>query len=153
MPDEQDLATLARAIIEANLYMVLATADASGEPWASPVYYAPAGYREFLWISDPDARHSQNIAARREVGIVVFDSSVPIDTGQGVYMTAWADLVENDEVSSGIELFSRRSLGHGGRPFTTHDVRAPAKHRLYRAIAFDHYVLEPGTDRRIPVTP
>jgi hypothetical protein len=153
MPDEQDLAALARAIIDVNLYMVLGTADASGEPWVSPVYYAPAGYREFFWISAPDARHSRNIAARREVGIVVFDSSVPIDTGQGVYMTARAELVESDDVPHGIELFSRRSLGHGGRPFTPNSVRAPAKHRLYRATAFDHYVLEPGTDRRIPVTP
>jgi hypothetical protein len=153
MPDDQDLAALARAIIDANLYMVLGTADSSGTPWVSPVYYAPAGYREFFWISAPGARHSQNIDARREVGIVVFDSSVPIDTGQGVYMTAVAEHVDGDEVTDGIELFSRRSLGHGGRPFTAIDVQAPARHRLYRATALEHYVLEPGTDLRIPVTP
>jgi Pyridoxamine 5'-phosphate oxidase len=153
MPDEQDLAALARAIIDANLYMALGTADSSGTPWVSPVYYASAGYREFFWISAPDARHSQNIVARREVGIVVFDSSVPIDTGQGVYMTAVAEHVGGDEVTDGIELFSRRSLGHGGRPFTANDVRAPARDRLYRATALEHYALEPGTDRRIPVTP
>jgi uncharacterized protein YhbP (UPF0306 family) len=153
MPDDQDLAALARAIIDANLYMVLATADSSGTPWASPVYYAPAGYREFFWISAPDARHSRNVVARPEVGVVVFDSSVPIDTGQGVYMTAVAEHVDGDEVTDGIERFSRRSLGHGGRPFTANDVQAPAKHRLYRATALEHYVLEPGTDRRIPVTP
>jgi Pyridoxamine 5'-phosphate oxidase len=153
MSDDQDLAALARAIIDANLYMVLGTADLSGTPWVSPVYYAPAGYREFFWISAPEARHSQNIGARREVGIVVFDSSVPIDTGQGVYMTAVAERVDGDEVTVGIELFSMRSLTHGGRPFTANDVRAPARHRLYRATALQHYALEPGTDRRIPVTP
>jgi hypothetical protein len=153
MSDDQDLAALARAIIDANLYMVLGTADLSGTPWVSPVYYAPAGYREFFWISAPEARHSQNIVARRDVGIVVFDSSVPIDTGQGVYMTAVAECVDDGEVADGIELFSRRSLTHGGRPFTPNDVRAPAKHRLYRATALEHYALQPGTDRRIPVTP
>jgi Pyridoxamine 5'-phosphate oxidase len=153
MPDNHDLAALARAIIDANLYMVLGTADSSGTPWVSPVYYAPVGYREFVWISAPEARHSQNIVARREVGIVVFDSSVPIDTGQGVYMTAVAERVDGDDVTEGIELFSRRSLTHGGRPFTASDVRAPATHRLYRAAALEHYVLEPGTDQRIPVTP
>jgi Pyridoxamine 5'-phosphate oxidase len=81
---DQDLAAMARAIIDANLYMVLGTADAAGLPWVSPVYYAPAGYRDFIWVSSPDSRHSQNIQARRDVGIVIFDSSVPIDTGQGV---------------------------------------------------------------------
>jgi hypothetical protein len=153
MPDDPDRAALARAIIDASLYMVLGTADASGTPWVSPVYYAPAGYRDYFWISAPDARHSQNVVARRDIGIVVFDSSVPIDTGQGVYMTAVAEQVDGDEVTNGIEVFSRRSLAHGGRPFTAHDVRAPARHRLYRATAFEHYVLEPGTDRRVAVTP
>lgn len=28
--------------------MTLATADVSGRPWASPVWYAQAGYREFF---------------------------------------------------------------------------------------------------------
>ena len=153
MSDEQDRAALARAIIDANLYMVLGTADSSGTPWVSPVYYAHAGYREFFWISAPDAKHSRNIVARREVSIVVFDSSVPIDTGQGVYMSAVAEHVDGDEVTDGIELFSRRSLGHAGRPFTEDDVRAPARLRLYRATALEQYTLEPGTDRRIPVSP
>ena len=153
MGDEQDRAALARAITDANLYMVLGTADSSGTPWVSPVYYAHAGYREFFWISAPDAKHSRNIVARREVSIVVFDSSVPIDTGQGVYMSAVAEHVDGDEVTDGIELFSRRSLGHGGRPFTEDDVRASARLRLYRATALEQYTLEPGTDRRIPVSP
>jgi hypothetical protein len=146
-------AALARAIIDANLYMVLGTADAAGQPWVSPVYYAPAGYREFLWLSSPVARHSRNIQARPEVGIVIFDSTVPIDTGQGVYMSAVARELDGAEASDRIGLFSRRSLGHGGRPFTSSDLRAPSRLRLYRATALDHYVLEAGVDRRIPVSP
>jgi nitroimidazol reductase NimA-like FMN-containing flavoprotein (pyridoxamine 5'-phosphate oxidase superfamily) len=51
--DERDPAAAARAIIDANRYMVLATADGSGLPWASPVYYAPAGYSEFYWVLRP----------------------------------------------------------------------------------------------------
>jgi hypothetical protein len=149
----QDQAALARAIIDANLYMVLGTADAAGRPWVSPVYYAPAGYREFLWLSSPDAKHSQNVQTRPEVGIVIFDSTVPIDTGQGVYMSALAQELDGAEVTDRIEVFSQRSVGHGGRPFTSNDVRAPSRLRLYLAIAHEHYVLETGIDRRIPVSP
>jgi uncharacterized protein YhbP (UPF0306 family) len=150
---EQDPAVVARAIIDANLYMVLGTADDAGVPWVSPVYYAPVDYREFLWLSSPDARHSRNVQARPEVGIVIFDSTVPIDTGQGVYMSAVVRMLDGDEVTDRIEVFSRRSVQHGGRPFTPSDVRSPSRLRLYLATALDHYVLETGSDRRIPVSP
>ena len=86
----QDPAATARAIIDANLYMVLGTVDDRGRPWTSPVYYAPERYRDFYWVSRPDALHSRNLAARQDVSIVIFDSSVPIGTGEVVYMTAVA---------------------------------------------------------------
>jgi Pyridoxamine 5'-phosphate oxidase len=35
---------VARRIIQDSLYMVLGTADATGRPWPSPVYFANAGY-------------------------------------------------------------------------------------------------------------
>ena len=38
-----DLGEVARAIIDGNRYMVLGTADTTGRPWVSPVYYAPSG--------------------------------------------------------------------------------------------------------------
>ena len=69
----------ARAIIDANTYLTLATAGADGQPWASPVWYAHADYREFLWVSRPDARHSQNLAARAQLAIVIFDISMSLD--------------------------------------------------------------------------
>ena len=43
-----------RHIIEANRYLVLATADATGRPWSSPVYFAHIGYTEFFWVSSPE---------------------------------------------------------------------------------------------------
>lgn len=50
---EQDLEAVARAIVDSNAYMTLATANEDGRPWASPVWYAHAGYREFYWVSSP----------------------------------------------------------------------------------------------------
>jgi uncharacterized protein YhbP (UPF0306 family) len=151
MPDAEDRAAAACAIVDANLYMVLGTADQAGQPWVSPVYYAHASYREFFWVSSPEARHSRNLGARREVSIVIFDSSVPIGTGQGVYMSALARELVGDERSDGIEVFSRRSLAHGGDAWTLEHVEPPAPLRLYRATAREHFLLERG-DRRLPVT-
>jgi hypothetical protein len=145
---------IVRGIVDASLYMVLATADMSGRPWSSPVYFAEEACRDFYWVSSPRATHSRNIAARREVGISVFDSSAPIGTGQGVYMSALAAPVGDDlEIARGIEVFSRRSLAHGGVAWTAADVHGETGMRLYRAVADSHWILakDGQPDHRIPV--
>ena len=150
MVNEHDPAALARAIIDDNKYMVLATADRAGQPWASPVWYAPAGYREFIWVSDPNTTHSRNLEARRELSLVIFDSSAPLGTGVGVYMTAVAEQLAADERAEAIDVFSRRSLEQGGHEWTIEDVQEPARLRLYRATAVDQYFGK--NDRRVPVS-
>ncbi|UUU19336.1 pyridoxamine 5'-phosphate oxidase family protein [Streptomyces sp. DSM 40750] len=130
-----------RGIVDASLYMVLATGDAEGRPWSTPVYFAHVGCREFFWVSSPEAAHSRNIAVRPEVGVAIFDSSVPIGSGQGVFMAAVAGLVEGEGVEQALEVFSRRSLRHGGRVWTVDDVRGDSGVRLYRAVAEEHSML------------
>ena len=144
-----DLNALARSIIDESLYMTLATADAGGRPWASPVYFAQVEYSEFLWVSWPEARHSRNIAARPEVAIAIFDSTQPIGTGQGVYVEA--EQVADPEEAMAV--FSRRSLAHGGTAWRPERVQGSADLRLYRAVASQHFVLDPDRrpDRRTPV--
>jgi uncharacterized protein YhbP (UPF0306 family) len=150
----QDLTVIAKAIIDSNMYMVLGTADASGQPWVSPVYFAPAKYKQFYWVSSPEVRHSRNIATRPQVSIVVFNSQAPIGTGQGVYMSAVAEELAGSELERGIKIFSQTSLGHGGREWQTQDVEAPALYRLYRATVSEHWVLDPEghPDHRTPLT-
>jgi nitroimidazol reductase NimA-like FMN-containing flavoprotein (pyridoxamine 5'-phosphate oxidase superfamily) len=151
---EADLAAIARAIIGSNLYMVLGTADDQGRPWVSPVYFAPAAYTNFYWVSSPEARHSRNLAVRPELSIVIFDSGAPISMGQAVYMSATAqELTDIDEIGHGIAVFSERTLAHGGKPWGIDDVRGSATLRLYRATASEQWILEPGapTDRRVAV--
>jgi nitroimidazol reductase NimA-like FMN-containing flavoprotein (pyridoxamine 5'-phosphate oxidase superfamily) len=150
MNEEQDLAALGREIIDRSLYMVVATADQSGQPWASPVYFASSGYREFFWVSAPEATHSINLRDRREVGIVIFDSSQPIDTGQGVYLSGVAQELPAHECAEGIAIFSKRTVSHDGSEWTVEDVREPARLRLYRATAEAVYVLDEH-DQRVEV--
>ncbi len=74
MVEGEELGAIARRVIDSNQFMTIGSADEEGVPWVSPVWYAPAEYREFFWVSDPEARHSRNIAARPQVAIVIFDS-------------------------------------------------------------------------------
>ena len=150
-PDPTDLGAVARSIIDSNRFMTLATADEQGSPWASPVWYAPMGYRSFLWVSSPEAQHSRNLADRPGISIVIFDSQSPIDRGQAVYMSARAEEASAEDGGSGIEIFSRRSQRHGGRAWSLADVQPPERLRLYRATASAHHVLD-ERDQRVPVS-
>jgi hypothetical protein len=142
----------ARAVIDANRYMTLGTGDAHGNPWVSPVWFAHADYREFFWVSSPQARHSRNVAARPQVSIVIFDSQVPVGSAAAVYMQAVAVQLTGPELDRGMEVFAREDAAQGLRPWTLADVTAPAKHRLYCATVAEHWVLGPG-DERLPVAP
>src|SRR5688500_19441716 len=104
--NNEDLVNLARTIIDSNMYMVLGTADAAGNPWVSPVYYASASYKEFYWVSSPDVRHSQNIAVHPQVSIVIFDSQAPIGKGQGMYLYAIDQMITCAEINLVISIIS-----------------------------------------------
>jgi len=145
-----DIEADAHAIISANAYMTLGTADAGGLPWVTPVWFAPEGDRRFYWVSDPGARHSRNLADRPELSIAIFDSHAPISTGQGVYMAAVADLPSGDELEHGIRIFSRRAVEQGGRAWTVADVSPGARLRLYRATATERWIGN-REDRRTPL--
>jgi nitroimidazol reductase NimA-like FMN-containing flavoprotein (pyridoxamine 5'-phosphate oxidase superfamily) len=142
----------AREILSSNLYLTLATADEDGRPWASPVYFASDDHADFYWVSDPEARHSRNLAVRPHASAVVFDSRAEIGTGQAVYMSIAAEQVTGSEIERGIAIFSRTSVSHGGHEWSAGDVTGPARLRLYRATATDWWELD-ASDRRIAVDP
>jgi hypothetical protein len=84
---------------------------------------------------------------RPRLAIVIFDSH---EAGgwRALYLSAVAE--ELEDVDEGIGIFSRRSREQGLPEWKRDDVLAPARHRLYRATASEHFVLDPH-DRRIPV--
>jgi hypothetical protein len=90
---------------------------------------------------------------RPEVGIGIFDSHAAIGAGQGVYMSAAAALLDGGEAARGIEAFSARSVAHGAREWTNHDLRPGAGPRLYGATADSYSILakDGRPDHRVPV--
>ncbi len=105
----------ARALVDANSYLTLATADAEGAPWASPVWFAHEQYETFLWMSQPGARHSRNIATRREIAIVIFDSTVSPRQRNAVYVEAAAAIVPDAELEDAVAIYAARSVAAGWR--------------------------------------
>jgi hypothetical protein len=137
-------------IVGTSGYMTIATADPDGAPWASPVWFASADGVELLWMSAPGARHSRNIAVRPEVAIAIFDSRQPPGTGAGAYVAASAEEVPAGALDAAVDTFSQLSVAGGASAVGSADVQAPARHRFYRAVARERYVLS-ARDERVPV--
>lgn len=155
--NQQNLGAVARQIMDSILYMVLGTADEAGRPWAAPVYFSADNYREFYWMSSPDVTHSRNILVRPQVSIVIFDSRVAAGMGQAVYMSAIAEELAGADFDRGLRIYNGRFQNpaeHSVRTISPEDVQPPGLYRLYRAIAQEHWVLDPAgrPDHRIPVT-
>ena len=144
-------AAAARALIDGSRYMTLATADADGRPWVSPVWFAHEDYAEFLWVSRPDARHSLNIEVRPSVALVVFDSTVAPQEARAVYIEAEVEEADAEGLGRAVSAYSDKSVGSGLNAWSAADVSGTAPHRLYRARAVASFVLA-ANDRRVPVS-
>ena len=141
-----DFRDMARGIIESNRYMVLGTAGEDGVPWVTPVWFAQADYRRFIWVSSPERRHSRNVRARPEVSIVIFDSQVAVGSARAVYMSGDAKELSGAELERDVALFDTASQAQGlTRRWALEDMLAPAPFRLYRATVSQHWVLDPDS--------
>ena len=147
---------IARGILAAGRYVVLATADADGVPWSSPVWFATDDRRALYWVSHPEARHSRNIAVRPRIALTVFDSTVEAGHGQAVYMSATAEqLVDPAAVERGLTVFSVEAARQGLGDWGLDRISGPARLRLYRANVDEHWILDPDSphDVRVSVSP
>ena len=137
----------AHDLLEANRYLTLGTVGSDGQPWTSPVYFAAEGEREFLWVSDLDARHSRNLAERPEVSLVVFDSSVPPYHGRALYAVGTARELSGPELDRGLAAYPGPA-SRGATSLTLDDVTGASAYRLYRATASAVWVLCPREPRQ-----
>ena len=107
-----------------------------------------------------------NLAARPEVGLVVFDSRAEVGSGDrtAVYGQAVAREVPVDELPAALVVYPGPA-DRGGRPVTVEDVQPPSPYRLYVATVSEWSVLCPRSagepcelhgrsfDHRTPVDP
>jgi hypothetical protein len=131
----------ARRVIDGNTYMVLGTLDPDGQPRLSPVFYTAARYRDFYWVSVSESHHSQNVAQRPDVRIVVFDSRRPPGEGEAVYVTATAQEVPEAQLP---DVVGEAFRTDAGTQFTPEELSGDARLRLYVAQAASFEVHVPG---------
>ncbi len=147
-----DPADAARRILAANRYVVLATVDAAGEPWVTPVWFAPVGIDTLVWVSSPETRHSQALAATPRVAATVFDSGVEPGHGTAFYGRGRAGECPEAHLEQRLATFNERGASQGLRSWGASEVTGEGSFRLYVA-ELDELSLLPGggPDRRVPI--
>ena len=143
----------ARDVLARTAYVVLATADAEGNPWVTPVWFAHDGLDRIFWVSWPGSRHSELLAARPAVALTVFDSTVTPGEGAAFYATATARLLPDDELDEGLAVYDAESKAQGLDGFTRERLTGDARLRLYVAEITEAWVLDQDAqhDQRAPV--
>lgn len=122
----------AKEILSKILYITIATVDDAGRPWNTPVYSAYDEHFNFYWASGIDSTHSRNIRLNPDVFLVVYDSTVPEGTGEGVYIKAYAyELVSEHEAEAALRCYYGRANKVPPNPSSFLGSRP---RRLYKAV-------------------
>jgi nitroimidazol reductase NimA-like FMN-containing flavoprotein (pyridoxamine 5'-phosphate oxidase superfamily) len=129
-------------LLAANLYLVLGTADEHGQPWATPVFFAPLDPDRVCWVSGPDSRHSRNVAQRPAVAITVFDSTVDVGRGEAAYFDATAAPAPADKTDAALRALNDRLPP--GRGLSSADLRPQGPMVVYVAEVQHRYLLVRG---------
>lgn len=134
-------------LLVAHRYLVLGTADAAGQPWVTPVFFAPLGADRVCWVSSPDSRHSRNLASRATVAITVFDPTVEVGRAEAAYFDADAATLAADDTDAALEALNAR-LPQAKR-LSGEDLRPVGPMVVYQAALRHRYVLVRGGDAEL----
>lgn len=134
MWDNKNMEEKAKKIIASNLYMTLATADESGKPWSTPVFFAHDDEYNLYWVSYTEAIHSKNIETRKELGVVIFDSTAPEGEGDGVYFDAEGyELDDITQINHAMKFLGQKVKLDEYRVKSINEVTGNAPWRIYVA--------------------
>ncbi len=152
---------MARRVIDGNRYLVLGTVEDDGQPRLSPVYFTPARYRDFYWVSSPDAQHSHNVRERPEVRLV--DLRLHRAAGHGPRRSTRRRRPARCRPTSCRDVLHEAfdPVHRGARAFTADELSGDGDLRLYvaTATAYDvhvrgsHPTHGAGIDRRMATDP
>jgi uncharacterized protein YhbP (UPF0306 family) len=68
------LTSIAESLLDASSLCAIATVSPGNRAYVNTAYFAWSRKWYLVWMSDPEARHSRNIRAKRSVAIAVYDS-------------------------------------------------------------------------------
>lgn len=90
----------AKNILSKIRYATIGTVTPDGKPWNSPVAHEIDSIYNIYWFSDKENQHSINVRENPHAFIVIYDSTAPEGEGEGVYIEADVqELNDADEIN------------------------------------------------------
>jgi nitroimidazol reductase NimA-like FMN-containing flavoprotein (pyridoxamine 5'-phosphate oxidase superfamily) len=125
----EDYLIRAKKIIQTINYATIATVSKNGYPWNSPVAHSYDSGLNIYWFSDKNNQHSRNVRDNSDVFIVIYDSTIQLGKGEGVYIKAKAsELKEPEEITKARKL--KKGPDYDGLP---DEFMGEAVRRVYKA--------------------
>jgi len=118
----------AKDILAKIQYATLATVTPDGKPWNSPVAHEIDEDYVIYWFSDKENQHSKNVRENPNVFIVIYDSTVPEGEGEGVYIEA-----DVEELNDADEINKIRNAKKGKVVDDANEFLGKAVRRCYKA--------------------
>jgi general stress protein 26 len=138
----RDLSTRAKELIEQIEYVTIASVSHDGNPWNSPVFSAYDEEFNFYWGTHKDSQKARNIRDTGKVFLVIYNSTVPSGTGEGVYIKASAQqLVDPSEIKNAFELLKNR---HEAPFWEFEAVQESGPIRLFKAVPQKFWMNDDG---------
>ena len=118
----------AKEILMKIRYATVATVTSDGKPWNSPVAHELDENNNIYWFSDKENQHSKNIRTNPYAYIVIYDSTIPEGEGEGVYIEADVEELNDADVINKIRNTKKNALVNDADEFLGDSVR-----RCYKA--------------------
>lgn len=141
-PSSARLEAIARKLLDASTLCAIATVSPGGRAHVNTAYFAWGAAFEMVWLSAPEARHSENIRATGRAAIAVFRSTQTWGgSDRGIQVFGRARELRGRASLEAERLYAKR--------FRSYDADLPA-FRFYRLATqrmklFDERVLGGGT--------
>lgn len=152
--DKETAGRIAKALIDGNKYLVLATSDRMSKPWAATVFYAPDADYNFYFISAIDTLHVKNIAENPNVAFVIYDSSTPIGRYDAVQASGVVEQLDRQDVPAAIETYCKKLFSGTEKPDARYDPMdyvEPSEFRIFRIRP--KHVYTTSEERRTEISP
>ena len=121
--------TKAKEILQKIQYASIATITPEGKPWNTPVAHEIDEQYNIYWFSDKENQHSKNVRMCPHAFIVVYDSTALEGTGEGVYIEADVEEMNDADAINEIRNVKKQKVVNDASEFLGDAVR-----RCYKAI-------------------
>jgi uncharacterized protein YhbP (UPF0306 family) len=116
---------MAARLLDASTLCAIATVSPVGRAHVNTAYFAWGPGFDIVWMSEPRARHSQNVRARPSTAIAVFDSTQTWGRpDRGIQLFGSARELKGRAVNDAERLYANR--------FPDYDREATPAYRVYR---------------------